>query len=86
MAIIRKATNINAGEGVEETEAASSAGGECKLAHPMENSMGFLKNLKAERPYDPARPPLGTPLKKTTHTHSSVHCSTIYNSPDAEAT
>ena len=48
--------------------------------------MGFLKNLKTELPYDPARPPLGISLKKTIHTHSNVHCSTIDNSLDMEAT
>ena len=48
--------------------------------------MGFLKNLKTELPYDPARPPLGIFLKKTIYMHSSVHCSTIYNSLDMEAT
>ena len=50
-----------------------------------------LKKLKIELPYDPAIPLLGiymknvkTNLKK--YMHLNVHCSTIYNSQDMEAT
>ena len=49
-----------------------------------------LKKLKIELPYDPAFPLLGiyseknmTPQKNT---NPNVHCSTVYNSQDPEAT
>ena len=48
-----------------------------------------LKKLKFELPYDPAIPLLGIYLEKTNlkrYMHPSVHCSTIYNSQDMEAT
>ena len=48
-----------------------------------------LKKLKFELPYDLAIPFLGIYLEKTNlkrYMYSSVHCSTIYNSQDMEAT
>ena len=44
----------------------------------------FLKKLKIELPYDLAIPLLGICLKK--NMHPNVHCSTVYNSQDMEAT
>ena len=49
----------------------------------------FLKKLEIELPYDPAIPLLGIHTKKTRierHMYPNVHCSTVYNSQDMEAT
>ena len=50
----------------------------------------FPKKLKIELPYDPAIPLLGIYSEKTIiqkrHMHPNVHCSTICNSQDMEAT
>ena len=49
----------------------------------------FLKKPKIELPYDPAVPLLGIFREKHDpkgYMHSSVHCSTVYNSQDMEAT
>ena len=50
----------------------------------------FLKKLKIGLPYDPAIPLLGIHPEKTInskrHMHPNVHCSTIYNRQDMEAT
>ena len=49
----------------------------------------FLKKLKIELPYDPAIPLLGIYPEKTTmqkESYTNVHCSTIYNCQDMEAT
>ena len=49
----------------------------------------FLKKLKIELAYDPAIPLLGMYMEKTIiqrYMHPNVHCSTIYNSQDMEAT
>ena len=54
--------------------------------------MEVPQKLKIELPYDPAIPLLGIYLKKTKNTNSeryvypNVHCSTVYNSQDMEAT
>ena len=52
--------------------------------------MEFLKKLKVELPYDPAIPLLGIYPEKTINSkrvmHHNVHCSSIYNSQDMEAT
>ena len=51
---------------------------------------GFLKKLKIELPYDLAIPLLGIYLEKSIIRKDTctpdVHCSTIYNSQDVEAT
>ena len=66
---------------------------ECKLVQPLwRTAWRFLKRLKIELPYDPAIPLLGTYLEKniarkdTCNVHYNVHCSTVYNSQDMEAT
>ena len=49
-----------------------------------------MKKLNIETPYDPAIPILGIYLEKTIiqkrYMQHNVHCSTIYNSQDIEAT
>ena len=49
----------------------------------------FLKKVEIELPYDPAIPLLGIYPEKTNLKrcmHPNVHCRTIYNSQDMEAT
>ena len=49
----------------------------------------FLKKLETELPYDPAIPLLGIHTEETTAERDmcpSVHCSTVHNSQDTEAT
>ena len=49
----------------------------------------FLKKLEIELPYDPAIPLLGIHTEETRterHVYPNVHCSTVYNSQDMEAT
>ena len=49
----------------------------------------FLIKLEVELPYDPAIPPLGIHTKGTKtemNMYPCVHCSTIHNSKDKEAT
>ena len=59
-------------------------------APTVESSMGYLKKLKRDLPFDPVIPLLGiyskklqTLLKK--HKQPCIHCSIIYNSQDLEA-
>ena len=63
--------------------------GEDKLVQPLWRTVWrFLKKLKTELSYYPAI--LGIYLEKSCNSkrfmHPSVHCSTIYNSQDMEAT
>ena len=49
----------------------------------------FLKKLEIELPYDPAIPLLGIHIEETRREKDrcpNVHCSTVYNSQDMEAT
>ena len=63
---------------------------ECKLIQALWRTVWrFLKKLEIELPYDPAIPLLGIYPEETRierHTYPNVHCSTIYNSQDMEAT
>ena len=56
----------------------------------MENSMEVPSKLKIELQYDTAVPLLGIYLEKKHdpkgYMHPNVHCSTVYNSQDMEAT
>ena len=57
----------------------------------METSMEVPSKTKIELPFDRAIPFLGMYLEKTkinlkSYMHPNVHCSTIYNSQDMEAT
>ena len=66
MAIIKKSTNVNAGEGVEKREPSYIVGGNVSLySHYGEQYGGFLKKLKIELAYDPAIPLLGIYPEKT---------------------
>ena len=46
----------------------------------------FLKKLEIKLPYDPAIPLLGIHMEETRDRCTRVHCSTVYNSQDMEAT
>ena len=64
---------------------------ECKLVQPLWRTVVFfpLKKLEIELPYDPEIPLLGIHTEETRierHVHPNVHCSTVYNSQDMEAT
>ena len=57
----------------------------------METVWKFLKKLKTELPCDPVIPLLGIYIPRENHNsktdmYHNVHCSTIYNSQDMEAT
>ena len=81
---------MNAGEDMEKRELSCTVGGNINgYRHYGEQFGDSLKKLKFELPYDPAIPLLGIYLEKTNlkrYMHPSVHCSTIYNSQDMEAT
>ena len=48
--------------------------------------MRFLRKLKIELPYDPAIPLLGQNYNSKRSMFPYVHCRTIHNSQDMEAT
>ena len=80
MAIIKKSTTINAGEGGEKAMFLH-CWWECKLIQPLWKIVWrFLKKLGIKPPYDPAIPLLGIYPEETKiekDTYSIVHCSTI---------
>ena len=90
MAIIKKSTNAE--DGVEKTEPSYTVGGNVNwYSHSGEQYGGSFKKKKKkiELLYDPAVPLLGKFGEKHDpkgYMHSSVHCSTVYNNQDMEAT
>ena len=91
LAIIKKSTNNKCWRGCGEKGTLLRCWWECKLVQPLWRTVWrFLKNLKIGLPYDPAIPLLGIHPEKTInskrHMHPNVHCSTIYNRQDMEAT
>ena len=77
---------------MEKREPFYTVGGNVNwYSHYGEQYGGSLKKLKIELQYDPAIPLLGiypekTIIQKDACTPFDVHCSTIYNSQDMEAT
>ena len=80
---------VNAGDGVEKKELSYTVGA-CKLVQPLwRTEWRVLKKLEIELPYDPAIPLLGIRREETRTERDvcpNVHCSTVYNSQDMEAT
>ena len=77
---------------MEKREPSYTVGGNASwYSHYGEQYGRFLKTLEIELPYNPAIPLLGIHTKETrierdTYTCHNVHCSTVYNSQDTEAT
>ena len=81
----------NAGEGVKRKEPSYTVGRKVNWCSPDGAQYGgSLKKLKIELTYNSAIPLLSTGLKRNTvrrdHMYRNVHCSTVYNSQDMEAT
>ena len=93
MAIIKKSTNSKCWRVCGEKGILLHCWWECKLIQPLWRTVWrFLKKLKIELPYDPAIPLLRRPYIPQENRNSksvmyhNVHCSSIYNSQDMEAT
>ena len=91
MAAIQKSTSNKSWRGCGETRTLLHCWWECKLVQPLWRRVWrLLKKLEIELPYDPAIPLRGihteeTRIERDTCT-LNVHCSTVYNSQDMEAT
>ena len=91
MGIIRKSANNKCCRGCGEKGIHQHCWWECKLVHPLCRTVWRShKMTKIQLPYDPEIPLLGIYPKKTYNSkrymHPNVHCSTVYNSQDTEAT
>ena len=90
MAIIKKSTNNKFWRRCGEKGTLLHSWWECKLIQPLWRTVWrFLRKLKIDLPDDPAIPLLGIYPEKTIIQrvmHHNIHCSSIYNSQDMEAT
>ena len=74
---------------MEETESSHIVGGDVNwYSHYGKMVWSFLKKLKIKLPYDPVISLLSTYPEKILiqKIHTNVHCSTVYNRRDMEAT
>ena len=90
MAAVKKSTNNKCWRGCGEKENLLHCWWECKLVQPLWRRVWrFLKKLEIELPYNPAIPLLGIhteEIRTERHVYPNVHCSTVYNNQDMEAT
>ena len=91
MAITKKATNNKCWRECGEKGILLLCWREWKRLQPLLRTIGrFLKKLNRELPYDSAIPLLEIYPEEThnlkRYMHPTVHCSSIYNSQDLEAT
>ena len=91
MAVIKKSTNNKCYRGCGGKGTLLHCWWECKLIQPLWRTVWrFLKKLKIVIPYDAAIPLRGIYPEKTIIQrrvmYHNIHCSTIYNSQDMEAT
>ena len=90
MAAIKNCPNNKCWRRCGEKETLLPCWWECKLVQLLcRTAWRFAKKLKIELPYDPVIPLRSIRPEKTNskrHMNPSVHCSTIYNSQNVEAT
>ena len=90
IAAIKKSTNTKCWRGCREKGTLLHCWWECKLVQPLWRIVWrFLKKLEIELPYDPAIPLLcihTEEARNERHVYPNVHCNTVYNSQDMEAT
>ena len=86
MAATKKSTNNKCWRACREKGTLLHWWWECKLVQLLWRTVWrFLKKLEIELPYDPATPLLGNEKAKR-HVYPNIHCSTVSNSQDMEAT